>query len=88
MSSSPSFPPDETVEPFSEGVSVEAVAALPLRWRSLYFCISSASRSRMRVAIGDKPVATLWAGARAEWGCGVGEGTLKTLLLPAEFAEG
>lgn len=59
MSSSPDFPPDDTAEPFSEGVSVEAVAALPLRCRSLYFSIASASRSRMRVAMGDSPAATL-----------------------------
>jgi len=41
-------------ELFWDCVSVDAVVALPLRWRNLYFSIASASRSLMRVAIGDK----------------------------------
>ena len=37
-----------------DGLSVDAVVALPLRCRILYFSIASASRSRIRVAIGDR----------------------------------
>lgn len=89
ISSSPDFLPlDDTADPFSDGVSVDVVAALPLRCRSLYFSIASASRSRMRLAMGDRLGATVWAGASDEYGCGVGEGTLNRLLLPAELAEG
>lgn len=46
--------------PFREGDSaVEFVVALPLRCLSLYFSIASASRSRIRVAIGDNTDAGL-----------------------------
>lgn len=45
---------DELGVPFCEGESVvDAVVALPLRCLILYFSIASASRSRIRVAIGD-----------------------------------
>ena len=45
--------PERTL-PFCEGDSVvDAVVALPLRCLSLYFSMASASRSRIRVAIGD-----------------------------------
>ena len=87
-SSSPDFAPDDIVDPFIEGASVDVVAALPLLWRSLYFSIASASRSRMRLAMGDNPGATAVAGASAACCCGVGEGTLRILLLPTELADG
>lgn len=52
-------PAEDGFDPFCEWASVEAVVALPLRCRSLYFSIASASRSLMRVAIGDSADAGL-----------------------------
>lgn len=45
--------------PFTELVSPEDVPALPLRFRFLNFAIASASRSRMRVAMGERTDAGL-----------------------------
>ena len=87
-SSSRDFPPDDTAEPFPDVASVDAVAALPLRFRSLYFSIASMSFSRMRFAMGDRPGAAAGAGARLPCGVGVGDGTLRILLLPTELADG
>ena len=49
-------PADEKVDPFCDLVSVDA---LPLRFRLIYFSMASASRSRIRVAIGDRAAAGL-----------------------------
>ena len=52
-------PADEKVDPFCDFVSVDA---LPLRFRRMYFSIASASRSSIRVAIGDSAAAGLGKG--------------------------
>lgn len=87
-SSSRDFPPEDTAEPFCDVASVDTVAPLPLRLRSLYFSIASMSRSRMRFATGDRPGAAPGAGARLPCGAGLGDGTLRILLLPTELADG
>jgi hypothetical protein len=43
-------PADEKIDPVCDFVSVDA---LPLRFRRMYFSIASASRSSIRVAIGE-----------------------------------
>ena len=73
-----------------EGLSVDAVVPLPLRCRSLYFSIASASRSRIRVAIGDSAEAGFetWLGRRvAELGWEMGEDVNPNVLL-VELADG
>jgi hypothetical protein len=72
-------PTDEKVDPVCDFVSVEA---LPLRFRLIYFSIASASRSSIRVAIGDSAAAGLCrGGARG----GPGEETENVpVLLVAE----
>ncbi len=75
---------------FCEGLSVEVVVALPLRCRSLYFSIASASRSRMRVATGDRADAGFGAGCGrrvAELGWEMGDAEKPNVLL-VELAEG
>ena len=77
-------------ESFCDGVSVDAVVALPLRCRSLYFSIASASRSRMRVAIGDRAEAgfgATWGKRVAELGCEMGDAVKPNVLL-VELADG
>lgn len=78
------------VDSLWEGLSVDAVVALPLRCRSLYFSIASASRSRIRVAIGDNADAGLElpVGKRvAEPGCETGDVAKPNVLL-VELADG
>jgi hypothetical protein len=70
-------PADEKVDPVCDFVSVEA---LPLRFRLMYFSIASASRSRIRVAIGDRAAAGLCKGATG----GPGEETENVPVLLAE----
>ena len=73
--SSSDGPCEDIADSFCDGASVEAVAALPLRWRSLYFSIASASTARMRDAIGDSPFApiALWATDKLpDWVDGIG----------------
>lgn len=75
---------------FCEGLSVDAVVALPLRCRILYFSIASASRSRIRVAIGDRADAGFEApfGRRvAELGCDIGDAANPKVLVE-ELADG
>lgn len=72
--------------PLADWLSVDAVVPLPLRWRSLYFSIASASRSRMRVAIGDKADAGLPDGGM-RWDCPEGE-AVENEPLPDELADG
>jgi hypothetical protein len=59
---------DATVEePFCERMSVDVVPALPLRFLILYFSIASASRSNIRVAIGDNALDGLAAECGIEY---------------------
>ena len=51
--SSKSIPFRCPIDSVCDGVSVEVVPALPLRFLNLYFSIASASLSNIRVAIGD-----------------------------------
>ncbi len=79
-------PPEDNAEPLTEGASVEVVAALPLRWRILYFSMASASRSRMREAIGERlDCCAAFIGVRDD--CGCGEGILNVLVFDVELAE-
>lgn len=75
---------------FCDGLSVDAVVALPLLCRNLYFSIASASRSRIRVAIGDRADAgfeLLFGSRDAEFGCEMGEGANPNVLVE-ELADG
>lgn len=56
-----------TFEPFCDLLSVEEVPWLPLRFRLKYFSIASASRSRIRFAIGDSADAGLTGGPNVLW---------------------
>lgn len=49
-------PTEPNVSPACDLLSVEDVPALPLRFRLMYFSISSASRSRIRFTMGDSDV--------------------------------
>jgi hypothetical protein len=76
---------EPTDEPFCDGaVSADVVLevpALPLRFLNLYFSIASASRSSIRVAMGDNTL----EGLRARFRLKEGEGTENPLVLLAEL---
>lgn len=71
-------PAEEKLEPLADFVSVDA---LPLRFRLKYFSIASASRSRIRVAIGDNAAAGFGNGCVWE---GPGDDTENVPVLLAE----
>lgn len=75
---SSSFTDGPADEPFCETTSVDAVPALPLRVLDLYFCIASASRSSIRVAIGESTLERLLAELTD------GDGTENVLAVPAD----
>jgi hypothetical protein len=73
-------PTEEKDDPFWDLLSVEE---LPDRLRLINFSIASASRSRMRVATGERE--NVWlAGALSNDGCMGGDATENVLVLPAE----
>ena len=74
---------EDAESPPCEGPSVDAVVALPLRWRSLKLSIAAASRSRIRVAMGDNAEAGFEGLGRrvAELGWETGEEVNPNVLL-------
>lgn len=75
-------PAEEKFEPFCDFASVEEVW-LPLRFLLMYFSIASASRSRIRVAMGDSEKVGPVAASKED--C-VGAGDCEKVLLLAEEA--
>ena len=65
-----------------DGVSVEVVPALPLRFLFLYFSIASASLSNIRVAIGDN---VFCVDGTPEFTENEGEGTENVLEVPEDI---
>ena len=70
------------IDSVCDGVSVEVVPALPLRFLRLYFSIASASLSNIRVAIGDSVFCDACTPEFTEM---EGEGTENVLAVPVDI---